>query len=126
MEESKRPLYSERLIDHFKNPRNVGHLAAPALTVELENPACGDLLRLSALLEDGIVKEAAFQARGCTATIACGSALTEWLPGRSKAELAGMSAQMIVGRIEDAVGGLPQTSKHAAALCADAVRALFS
>ena len=114
-------MYSERLLDHFKNPRNVGDLAPPAATVEVSNPACGDIMRLSARLEDGRVAASAYKVRGCTASIACGSALTELIQGRSKAELAGISTT----DIEAAVGGLSAESKHAAVLCRDAIKALL-
>jgi len=114
-------MYSERLIEHFRNPRNVGELAPPAVTVEVSNPACGDILRLSVLFQDGRVTAAAFKTRGCTASIASGSALTEWLSGRTRAELA----RLTPADIDNAVGGLNPESKHAAVLCTDAVKALL-
>ena len=114
-------MYSQRLLDHFQNPRNVGELPPPAVTVEVANPACGDLLRLSARLEGDRVAEARYQTRGCTASIASGSALTEWLAGKSRAEMAALRP----AAIEEAVGGLPAESRHAAALCVDAVKALL-
>ena len=72
-------MYPPRLIEHFQNPRNVGELPAPAVTVEVSNPACGDILRLSVEWRDGRVAESRYKVRGCTASIAAGSALTEWL-----------------------------------------------
>jgi nitrogen fixation protein NifU and related proteins len=114
-------LYSEAFLDHFRNPRNVGQLPAPAVTVEISNPACGDILRLSALFEDGRITEVRYKVRGCTASIASGSALTEWMLGKSRAELAALTA----GQIEPAVGGLIPESKHAAVLCLDGVKALL-
>lgn len=114
-------MYSEAFLEHFKNPRNVGELPPPAVTVEISNPACGDILRLSARFEDGRVAEAGYKVRGCTASIASGSALTEWMLGKSRAELAAMKA----ATIESAVGGLIPESKHAAVLCVDAVKALL-
>lgn len=118
-------MYSERLLDHFQNPRNAGALPAPALAVTVENPACGDRLRLTARADGGVVVEAMFQVRGCTASIACGSALTEWLIGRRAAELAGMTKAEIAAAVEELVGGLSNESKHAAALMADGVAALL-
>jgi nitrogen fixation protein NifU and related proteins len=114
-------LYSERLIEHFRNPRNVGELPAPAVTVEASNPACGDILRLSARFEDGVVTEARYKTRGCTASIAAGSALTEWLAGKSKQDLSGFRPAVV----EDLIGGLAPESKHAAALCASAIQLLL-
>jgi nitrogen fixation NifU-like protein len=113
---------SPALIEHFRNPRNVGELAAPAITIEVSNPICGDILRLSAVIEGGRVAESRFKVRGCTASIAAGSALTELLAGRDKANLKSLQAS----DVEQAVGGLSNESKHAAVLCIDAVRALLA
>jgi nitrogen fixation NifU-like protein len=112
---------SPELIEHFKNPRNVGELAPPAVTVEVSNPICGDILRLSATVVDGRVQEARYKVRGCTASIAAGSALTELMTGRDAASLRALDK----ADVEDAVGGLSNESKHAAVLCVDAVRALL-
>ena len=118
-------MHSERLLDHFRNPRNAGELAAPALRADVSNPACGDMLRLSARFEDdrpdGRVVEARFQVRGCTASIAAASALTEWMTGKSRAELKALTPAII----EEAVGGLEPASKHAAVLCVDGVKRLL-
>jgi len=115
-------MYPERLLDHFQNPRNVGELPLPAVTVEASNPACGDILRLSARVEDGRVAEARYKVRGCTASIAAGSALTEWLEGRAVEELRTFRP----ATVEEAVGGLKSESKHAAVLCADGVKRLLA
>jgi nitrogen fixation protein NifU and related proteins len=114
-------MYPERLLDHFQNPRNVGELAPPAVTVEVANPACGDTLRLSARFEGDAAVEVRYKVRGCTASIAAGSALTEWLTGKTRPEIAAFEPAIV----DDAVGGLPAESKHAAALCRDGVRALL-
>ena len=81
-------MYSQRLLDHFRNPRNVGELGLPAVTVEVSNPACGDILRLSVRFEGQLAVEARYKTRGCTASIAAGSALTEWIGGKTRDELA--------------------------------------
>jgi nitrogen fixation NifU-like protein len=115
-------LVSPELIEHFQNPRNVGELPSPAVTVEVSNPVCGDILRLSALIDGGRITRCGFKVRGCTASIAAGSALTELIAGRDKTGLKSLTA----ADIEHAVGGLSNESKHAAALCLDAVRALLA
>jgi len=115
-------VYSEVFLDHFKNPRNVGELGPPAVMVEISNPICGDILRLSALFQDGRIAEVRYKVRGCTASIASGSALTEWMKGRTRLELAGLKA----AEIEAAVGGLIPESKHAAVLCVDGVKKLLA
>jgi nitrogen fixation NifU-like protein len=113
-------VHSERLLEHFRNPRNAGELPPPATVIEVSNPACGDILRLSARIEDGRIAEVRYKVRGCTASIAAGSALTEMLEGRP---VGGITAIREVD-IEEAVGGLIPESKHAAVLCVDAARSL--
>ena len=114
-------MYSEAFLDHFKNPRNVGELDPPAVTVEISNPACGDILRLSARFEGGRIAEVRYKVRGCTASIASGSALAEWMQGKTWAELAALKPEIV----EAAVGGLIPESKHAAVLCVDGVKKLL-
>ena len=114
-------MYSHRLLDHFQNPRNVGELGPPAVTVDVTNPACGDILRLSVRFKGEVAVEARYKTRGCTASIAAGSALTEWIAGKTRAELARLTPAVL----EDAVGGLEPESKHAAALCVDGLRAVL-
>lgn len=113
-------MYSERLLDHFQNPRNVGELQEADLRVEVSNPICGDILRLTANLTGGRIGEAAYRTRGCTASIAVGSALTELLVGKSAPEALAIERDVV----EAAVGGLSNESKHAAVLAVDGVRAL--
>lgn len=115
-------MHSERLLDHFKNPRNPGELAPPAIKVDVTNPACGDMLRLWVRFENDRVAEARFQTRGCTASIAASSALTEWMIGKSREELQNLTAPVI----EETLGGLEPASKHAAVLCVDGVKAACS
>jgi len=112
-------MLSPLLIDHFQNPRNVGELSAPAVTVSVSNPVCGDDLRLSVLFAEGCVVDVRYRVRGCTASIAAGSALTELLLQKPAYSITALD-------IEEALGGLSSASKHAAALCIDAIRKLPS
>jgi NifU-like protein involved in Fe-S cluster formation len=114
-------VHSPQLLEHFQNPRNVGQLDPPAITVEVSNPACGDILRLSALFSENRITAVRYMTRGCTASIAAGSALTECILHKSRSELEALRA----ADIELAIGGLIQESKHAAVLCIDAVKALL-
>jgi nitrogen fixation NifU-like protein len=114
-------MYSARLIDHFQNPRNVGELPPPAITIEVTNPACGDILRMSVRFEGAVVAEARYKTKGCTASIAAGSALTEWMGGKTKQDLRTFQPALA----EELVGGLAAESKHAAVLCASAVRSIL-
>ncbi len=115
-------MYSEVFLDHFKNPRNVGDLGPPAVTIEVSNPVCGDILRLSARFDGDRVGDVRYKVRGCSASIAAGSALTEWMRGKMRAELAALKP----GVVEAEVGGLIPESKHAAVLCVDGVKKLLS
>ncbi len=115
-------MFSDKLLDHFQNPRNPGELPPPACAVEVENPACGDILRLTARFENGRIAEARYKVRGCTAAIAAGSALTEWLQGKPRTALAEFDPAII----DRALGGVPPASRHVTILCADAVKALLS
>lgn len=114
-------MYNEILLNHFQNPRNVGELPPPALTIEVSNPACGDILRLSVQFAGGTVDAVKYKVRGCTASIAAGSALTEWMQGKTTAQLA----ELKPAAIDQAVGGLLAESKHAAVLCVDGVKAVL-
>jgi nitrogen fixation protein NifU and related proteins len=108
------------LLEHFSKPRNVGFLPPPAIEIKVENPVCGDMLVLTARIENEKIVSIQFQAKGCTASLACGSALTELLSGKDTKILTTLT----VNDVETAVGELPAESKHAATLCIDGVKAL--
>jgi len=110
-------MYSAQLLDHFQNPRNAGEIADADAVAEIENPACGDVLRLSLKFSAGRIVQAQFKAKGCVAAIACGSALTELVAGKMLNEVLNLRRENVVA----AVGGLPQASTHAAQLALDAL-----
>lgn len=114
-------MYSSQLLDHFEHPRNAGELTDPDAYVRLENPACGDILELFARVEEGRIAEIRFKAKGCVPAMACGSLIAELLQGKTLAEAAQVSRNVVVERI----GGLPPASGHAAQLAMDAVNALL-
>ena len=115
-------MYSAQLLDHFQNPRNAGEVVDADATAEIENPACGDVLRLTLKTGAGRITEAQFKAKGCVAAIACGSAMTELIVGKMLNEARKLRREEIVA----AVGGLPQASTHAAQLALDALSAALS
>ena len=115
-------MYSAQLLDHFQNPRNVGEIAGADAVAEIENPVCGDALRLTLELSAGRISAARFKAKGCVAAIACGSALTEMLMGKTLSEAQKLRRE----DVSTAVGGLPQASTHAAQLVLDALAAALS
>ena len=114
-------MYSSQVLDHFEHPRNVGELTDATAVVQLENPACGDILQLSVRLEDGRIAEARYRAKGCVPAIACGSLLTEMLCGRTPSEARAIRREQLV----QAIGGLPEASAHASHLAMDALQALL-
>ncbi|MFZ0950867.1 MAG: iron-sulfur cluster assembly scaffold protein [Candidatus Sulfotelmatobacter sp.] len=115
-------MYSAQLLDHFQNPRNAGEIANADATAEIENPACGDVLRLTLKAGAGRITGARFKAKGCVASIACGSALTELIVGKGINEAHELRREDLIA----SVGGLPQASTHAAQLALDTLSAALS
>lgn len=111
-------MYSSQLLDHFQNPRNAGDLPNADASAEIENPVCGDVIRISLKMNATRIHEIRFKAKGCVPAIACGSALTELVVGKHTQEVQGLKRDDLVA----AVGGLPQASTHAAQLALDALR----
>lgn len=123
-------MYSAELLDHFQNPRNAGQVEAPDRTARLENPVCGDILELSVILEKPLettnpdrkrIADIRFRAKGCVPTLACGSAITELVKGRTVAEARNLSREDLIRN----VGGLPPASDHASHLAIDTLAALL-
>ena len=114
-------MYSPQVLDHFEHPRNAGVIDSADASAQVENPACGDILKLTAKLTDGRITEIKFQAKGCVPAIACGSALTELLTGKTLKEAGALSREELVQKL----GGLPEASHHASHLAMDALAALL-
>ena len=112
-------MYSEKLLDHFEHPRNVGELLDANASVKVENPVCGDIMQLTLRIHDGRIERARYRTRGCVAAIACGSALTELLAGTTVEKAGAISRE----EVAEAVGGLSNESQHASYLAIDALRA---
>ena len=112
-------MYSPEVLDHFEHPRNAGALADADASARIENPACGDVLELTLRISEGRIAEIRFRAKGCVAAMACGSALTELVRGKTVAEAKNLSREDLV-RV---VGGLPAASSHASHLAMDTLAA---
>lgn len=112
-------MYSAQLLDHFQNPRNAGDVAGANATAEIENPACGDVLRLTLKVEEGRIVAVGFKAKGCVPSMACASAFTEMIAGRTISDARDVKRDRLIG----AVGGVPEASTHAAQLALDALAA---
>ena len=115
-------MYSEAVLDHFKNPRNAGELSDATATVEVTNPVCGDIMRLAVRLEGRRITEARFKTRGCVTAIACGSLLTEMIRGKSLDEARRITHE----QISAALGGLPPATAHGSQLVCDALEAILA
>jgi nitrogen fixation protein NifU and related proteins len=109
--------YSQKVLEHFEHPRNVGDLAEADALVRLEHPVCGDIMTLAVKLADGRIDQIRFRTRGCVAAIAAGSCLTEMIAGKSLAEAAALKREQLV----EALDGLPNASIHATHLAMDAL-----
>ncbi len=112
-------MYSAQVIDHFEHPRNVGELEHPSATARVENPGCGDVMQLMLRVADGRIAEARFRTKGCVTAIACGSALTELISGRTVSEVRRLRREELV----EALGGLSNETMHGSHLAFDALRA---
>lgn len=110
--------YSDIVLDHAKNPRNQGMLEDANARGYNMNPVCGDTLALMLRIEDGHIVEARFMTEGCTASVATSSVLTEMITGMSLEE----ASELTHDDISEAVGGLPASKLHSAALVIDALR----
>jgi nitrogen fixation NifU-like protein len=110
--------YSQIFNDHLTNPRNGGELERADVVAEETNPVCGDRLRLSLKINHGKIEVARFLAYGCPPTLACGSALTELIQGKTTEEALQVSRKQLV----ESVGGLPLRKQHAAALAIETLR----
>jgi nitrogen fixation NifU-like protein len=114
-------MFGEALLDHFQNPRNAGELPGANVKIETSNPVCGDILQLSAVIENGIIRQVRFLCRGCTASIACASLLTESVQGKELTALSSLTPDSLAASL----GGLPPASFHAAQLAYDALQSLL-
>jgi nitrogen fixation NifU-like protein len=110
--------YNPTVLDHYRNPRNVGDIPGSPATAQVGDPAHGDVLRLALRVEAGRVIEARFRAFGCTAAIAAGSMTTVLVTGRSIEEAARITNQEVAA----ALGGLPESKMHCSVLAEQAVR----
>ena len=112
-------MYSEKVMDHFSNPRNVGEIENPDGVGTVGNPACGDIMKLSIKIEGDVIKDVKFKTFGCGAAIATSSMVTELVKGKHLDEAEEISNNTVA----DALGGLPPVKMHCSNLAADAVHA---
>jgi nitrogen fixation NifU-like protein len=114
------PRFSAAVIDHFTNPRNCGRVEDPDVAAFVGNPVCGDQILLTARVRGDTVGEVAFEAFGCSASLAVASILTERLAGMPMADIADLDQDRVI----DWAGGLAPDQRHVATLGADVAHRL--
>lgn len=111
--------YNAVVLEHYRNPRNVGEFEGANATAQVGDPATGDVLKLSLRIENGIVVGARFKSFGCTAAIAAGSIATLLIEGKPLSAVEQVTNQDVV----DALGGLPESKIHCSVLAEQTIRA---
>jgi nitrogen fixation NifU-like protein len=111
--------YGEKVLDHFKNPRNVGEIENPDGVGRVGSPVCGDIMELYIRVKNGIIVDARFRTFGCAAAISSSSMLTEMVKGKSIQDALRISNQAVV----EALGGLPPAKIHCSVMAEEAVKA---
>lgn len=111
-------MYSDEVMDHFRNPRNVGFIEDADGIGKVGNPVCGDIMELTIKVEDGIIEDAKFRTFGCGAAIATSSIVTELVKGKSIEEALEISNKAVV----EALGGLPPVKLHCSVLAEQALK----
>jgi nitrogen fixation NifU-like protein len=112
-------LYSEKVMEHFKNPRNVGEIENPDGVGRVGNPVCGDVMELYIKVNDGTIVDAKFKTFGCAAAIATSSMVTEMVKGKSIEGALKISNKAVV----EALDGLPPAKVHCSVLAEDTLKA---
>ena len=112
-------MYTEKVMDHFSNPRNVGELQDADGVGEVGNAKCGDIMKIFLKVENGIIGDVKFQTFGCGAAIATSSMVTEMVKGKTLEEALRVSNEAVA----EALDGLPPVKMHCSNLAADAVHA---
>ena len=114
--------YSDQVMDHYENPRNVGTLEEPDGIGIAGDPACGDVMKVTIQVLGDTIKDAKFKTFGCGAAIATSSMITEMVIGKSIEEALIVTNTMVI----EALGGLPKVKWHCSILANDAVKAAIS
>jgi nitrogen fixation NifU-like protein len=112
-------MYSEKVMDHFSNPRNVGEVDNANGTGTVGNPACGDIMKLTVKIENDVITDVKFKTFGCGAAIATSSMVTELVKGKALDDAEKISNASVA----EALDGLPPVKMHCSNLAADALHA---
>ncbi len=112
-------MYSEKVMEHFRHPRNVGEMESPDGTGKVGNPVCGDIMELYIKVKDDVIVDAKFQTFGCGAAIATSSMVTELVKGKTLDEALKISNKTVA----EALDGLPANKLHCSVLAEEALQA---
>ena len=112
-------MYTEKVMDHFENPRNSGEIENASGVGEVGNAKCGDIMRMYLEVEDGIIKDVKFKTFGCGAAVATSSMATELIKGKTLEEAEKITNKKVV----EELGGLPSEKIHCSVLAEEAIRA---
>lgn len=112
-------MYTDKVMDHFENPRNVGEIAGADGVGQVGNPTCGDIMKIYLKVDDGVITDIKFKTFGCGAAIATSSMVTEMAKGKTIEEALQLSNKAVA----EALGGLPPKKMHCSNLAADALHA---
>ncbi len=110
-------MYSDKVLDHFKNPRNVGEIENPDGEGSVGNPVCGDMMTIYLKIKDDRIEDIKFKTFGCGAAIATTSMTTELAKGKTLDE----ALEITRDKVAEALGGLPPVKMHCSNLAADAL-----
>ena len=112
-------MYTEKVLDHFTNPRNVGEVEAADGVGQVGNAKCGDIMKISLKIENDVIVDAKFKTFGCGAAVATSSMSTEMIIGKTLAEALAVTNQAVVEALE----GLPPAKIHCSVLAEEAIKA---
>ena len=115
-------MYSEKVMDHFSNPRNVGEVSEPNAVGQVGNPKCGDIMKMTMKIEDGVIQDVKFKTFGCGAAVATSSMATELVKGKTVEE----ALKLTNSAVAEALDGLPPQKLHCSVLAEEAIKAALS
>ncbi|OQY20236.1 MAG: iron-sulfur cluster assembly scaffold protein [Desulfobacteraceae bacterium 4572_35.1] len=112
-------MYTEKVMDHFSNPRNVGTMENPNVVVKVGDPGCGDAVLIFMQIKDNVISDVKYKVYGCGAAIATTSMASTMIKGKTLEEALEVTDE----KVADALGGLPEVKMHCSNLAATAIRA---
>ena len=115
-------MYSEKVMDHFNHPRNVGELEDANAVGQVGNPKCGDIMKIFMKIEDGVIKDVKFKTFGCGAAVATSSMATELVKGKTVEEALKLTNRAVM----EALDGLPPVKMHCSVLAEEAIKSALA